>query len=289
MVVDKFGNYQTLPENISKIMGTRSGTRLTAEALDRATGRRVYPPSSHSTISSGSRDENEYQHSAVTTPTTRPTRTGTCDEDITLKLKGQGRMKIAGAEIDYYDRVYIERPGGNMEEAGSRRSNDYGTIGDRMDKMNRVSDRHLKESHEGRQPEVFKCEYKGCTFLSKREDKHKKHIEKVHGYISSLESFSSKTKYGSAPVPLNSSKVHGYVSSPAKSSSKTKYGSARVPIYSSGEDDSGNTPSEKTGQAPSTGSIIESFGGMQNFMASYGLKLGEDEADAYTLLEALKK
>lgn len=131
--------------------------RLTAESLKKA-NRRSQPASSHSTRSSGSRDESERQRSSVTTRTTGTNRTGTGEEDITIKLKGQGTIKIAGAEIDYDKDTELNiRRGINVGGGGSQRSSDYGASDERRDRRDRGSDRsrmssNMRSSRERRPP-----------------------------------------------------------------------------------------------------------------------------------------
>lgn len=123
---------------------------LTAEVLRRQQRREA--GSSRSTKSSASRDESDYKKSA----TTRTTRSGSGndDENVTIKVTGQARVMVGGAQIDCTDGGAIEikrnqRPRG----AGSERSNsEYGEnrrIEDRQSRITRPSARSRISSQSG--------------------------------------------------------------------------------------------------------------------------------------------
>ena len=81
-----------------------SAVPLTADMLRRQ--QRRQGGSSRSTKSSGSRDESDYRKSA----TTRTTRSVSSpeDENVTIKVVGQARVTVGGAQIDYNDGGEIE-------------------------------------------------------------------------------------------------------------------------------------------------------------------------------------
>lgn len=86
---------------------------LTTEALKRVVA------SSHSTRSTRSRDDSEMKRST----TTRTSRSGSGhEEDVTVKLKGMGTLKIAGAEIDYKDGTELKVSRRPSIRNGSERS-----------------------------------------------------------------------------------------------------------------------------------------------------------------------
>ena len=106
---------------------------LTAEVLRRQQRRQA--GSSRSTKSSGShsRDESDYRKSA----TTRTTRSGSGpdDENVTIKVTGQARVRVDGAEIDCIEGGQIEIKRQKSIRNGSERSNSE--FGDRP----RIDDR----------------------------------------------------------------------------------------------------------------------------------------------------
>lgn len=97
---------------------------LTAELLKRQ--QRRQGGSSRSTKSSASRDESDYKKSA----TTRTTRSGSGDgdENVTIKVTGQARVVVGGAQIDCQDggEIEIKRNTG-LKDGSERGGSEYGT------------------------------------------------------------------------------------------------------------------------------------------------------------------
>ncbi|KUJ19261.1 uncharacterized protein LY89DRAFT_731669 [Mollisia scopiformis] len=120
---------------------------LTAEVLRRQQRREA--GSSRSTKSSASRDESDYKKSA----TTRTTRSGSGgdDENVTIKVTGQARVMVGGAQIDCTDGGAIEiKRNQRLGRTGSERSNsEYGEnrrIEDRQSRVTRPSARSRMSS-----------------------------------------------------------------------------------------------------------------------------------------------
>lgn len=122
---------------------------LTAEVLKRQQRREA--GSSRSTKSSASRDESDYKKSA----TTRTTRSGSGadDENVTIKVTGQARVMVGGAQIDCTDGGAIEIKRNQRARAGGseRSSSDYGDrrIEDRQSRVTRPSARSRISSQSG--------------------------------------------------------------------------------------------------------------------------------------------
>jgi len=126
---------------------------LTAEVLRRQQRREA--GSSRSTKSSASRDESDYKKSA----TTRTTRSGSGgdDENVTIKVTGQARVMVGGAQIDCTDGGAIEiKRNQRLGRTGSERSNSefgdkYGDrrIEDRQSRVTRPSARSRISSQSG--------------------------------------------------------------------------------------------------------------------------------------------
>jgi hypothetical protein len=97
---------------------------LTAELLRKQQRRQA--GSSRSTKSSGSRDDSDYRRSA----TTRTTRSGSGldDENVTIKVKGDARVMVGGAQIECKDGGEIQIKRQTTVRDGSERSNsEYST------------------------------------------------------------------------------------------------------------------------------------------------------------------
>jgi hypothetical protein len=107
---------------------------LTAEAL-----RRAQRPegSNRSTRSSGSRDESDFQKRSATTRTSMSQRVVDGD-DVTIRVKGNATINVAGAEINCDDGAEVNFVRRKSIRNGSERSgSDYGTIAD--DRLSRGS------------------------------------------------------------------------------------------------------------------------------------------------------
>ncbi|CAJ2507945.1 Uu.00g091310.m01.CDS01 [Anthostomella pinea] len=100
---------------------------LTAEALRRVKN----GGSSRSTRSSASRDESDYKHSA----TTRTTRSGSGDDDITIKVPMGAIVEVGNAKIHCKDGGDISLGRSGTSRGGSDRATSYG------DERSRRSDR----------------------------------------------------------------------------------------------------------------------------------------------------
>lgn len=125
---------------------------LTAEVLRRQQRREA--GSSRSTKSSASRDESDYKKSA----TTRTTRSGSNDdENVTIKVTGQARVMVGGAQIDCTDGGAIEiKRNQRLSRNGSERSSsEFGDkyenrrIEDRQSRVTRPSARSRMSSQSG--------------------------------------------------------------------------------------------------------------------------------------------
>lgn len=102
-------NYQDKLNSAERYQRSVGGptVEVTAESLKESDRR----ARSHITRSRASRDGSENLRSSVTSRTTRTTGTGASEENVTIKLKGEGTIKIAGAEIEYKDdtELHIQR------------------------------------------------------------------------------------------------------------------------------------------------------------------------------------
>lgn len=121
---------------------------LTAETLKRQ--QRRHGGSSRSTKSSQSRDESDYKKSA-TTRTTR-SMSNDNDENVTIKVTGQARVMVGGAQIhcDEGGEIEIKRQNQKGLRDGSERSNsEYaggGRLEDRRSRVERPSLKHASRS-----------------------------------------------------------------------------------------------------------------------------------------------
>jgi hypothetical protein len=121
---------------------------LTADMLRKQQRRQA--GSSRSTRSSGSRDESDYRKSA----TTRTTRSGSGndDENVTIKVTGQARVMVGGAQIDCNQGGEIEIKRSQGQRAirnGSERSHseyEGGQIEDRRSRVDRPTGRSRMSS-----------------------------------------------------------------------------------------------------------------------------------------------
>jgi hypothetical protein len=119
---------------------------LTAETLKRQQRRQA--GSSRSTKSSQSRDESDYKKSA-TTRTTR-SMSNDNDENVTIKVMGQARVVVGGAQIDCNEGGEIEIKRQKSLRNGSEPSNsEYGggRIEDRRSRVDRRSSRSSQSGH----------------------------------------------------------------------------------------------------------------------------------------------
>jgi hypothetical protein len=121
---------------------------LTADMLRKQ--QRRQGGSSRSTKSSASRDESDYKKSA----TTRTTRSGSGndDENVTIKVTGQARVMVGGAQIDCTEGGEIEIKQQKSIRNGSERSNsEYGgpRIEDRRSRINHPTGRTRMSSQSG--------------------------------------------------------------------------------------------------------------------------------------------
>ncbi|KJZ77748.1 hypothetical protein HIM_02925 [Hirsutella minnesotensis 3608] len=120
---------------------------LTAETL-RKVMKRGGVPSSHSTRSSGSRDESEYRRSN----TTGITRSSYGNEEFTIKVPGNAVVRLQGAEIECSNEggeiSWSSRPG------GSRSGSDMAsTVYQQIDDARRIGDgRHSEDSRRFEDP-----------------------------------------------------------------------------------------------------------------------------------------
>jgi hypothetical protein len=119
---------------------------LTAETLKRQ--QRRHGGSSRSTKSSQSRDESDYKKSA----TTRTTRimSNENDENVTIKVTGQARVMVGGAQIhcDEGGEIEIKRQK-NLQEDSERSNSVYaggGRLEDRRSRVERPSLKHASRS-----------------------------------------------------------------------------------------------------------------------------------------------
>lgn len=114
---------------------------LTAETLKRQQRRQA--GSSRSTKSSQSRDESDYKKSA-TTRTTR-SMSNDNDENVTIKVTGQARVMVGGAQIDCNEGGEIEIKRQKSLRNGSERSNsEYGGGGGGAGGGGRIEDRRSR-------------------------------------------------------------------------------------------------------------------------------------------------
>ncbi|TLS25616.1 hypothetical protein PpBr36_07558 [Pyricularia pennisetigena] len=88
---------------------------LTAEALRKAERRSRPAPSSHSTRSSGSREESDFVQKSATTRTTRYTEE---NDDFTVRVVGAATLKMGGAELQCKEGAEINFSRGNSTAAG---------------------------------------------------------------------------------------------------------------------------------------------------------------------------
>jgi len=121
---------------------------LTADMLRKQ--QRRQGGSSRSTKSSASRDESDYKKSA----TTRTTRSGSGndDENVTIKVTGQARVMVGGAQIDCTEGGEIEIKQQKSIRNGSERSNsEYGgpRTEDRRSRINQPTGRARMSSQSG--------------------------------------------------------------------------------------------------------------------------------------------
>jgi hypothetical protein len=121
---------------------------LTADMLRKQ--QRRQGGSSRSTKSSASRDESDYKKSA----TTRTTRSGSGndDENVTIKVTGQARVMVGGAQIDCTEGGEIEIKQQKSIRNGSERSNsEYGgpRTEDRRSRINQPISRTRMSSQSG--------------------------------------------------------------------------------------------------------------------------------------------
>lgn len=129
---------------------------LTAELLRKQQRRQA--GSSRSTKSSGSRDDSDYRRSA----TTRTTRSGSGldDENVTIKVKGDARVMVGGAQIECKDGGEIQIKRQTSVREGSERSNsEYSTpaIDDRRSsRVDRVTSRTRRSSQPGQPGHSYK-------------------------------------------------------------------------------------------------------------------------------------
>jgi hypothetical protein len=106
---------------------------LTAETLKRQ--QRRHGGSSRSTKSSQSRDESDYKKSAATSRTTRSMNNDN-DENVTIKVTGQARVMVGGAQIhcDEGGEIEIKRRQQNLQNDSEPSNSEY-------DEGRRVEDR----------------------------------------------------------------------------------------------------------------------------------------------------
>ncbi|PQE08327.1 hypothetical protein CJF32_00002594 [Rutstroemia sp. NJR-2017a WRK4] len=94
---------------------------LTAEALRREEQRRQ-AGSSRSTKSSGSRDQSDYRG----TQTTRTTRSGDDEENVTIEVTGQAKVRVGGAEIHCEDGGKIQIHREKLRDGSQATLSEYG-------------------------------------------------------------------------------------------------------------------------------------------------------------------
>ena len=114
---------------------------LTADMLRR---QQRHTGSSRSTKSSGSRDESDYRRSA-TTRTTRSVQTPE-DENVTIKVTGQARVVVGGAQIDCQEGGEIKIKRRESLRMGSDRSNSEYDGHGRLEERRSRADRHAGRS-----------------------------------------------------------------------------------------------------------------------------------------------
>ncbi|TAQ83084.1 hypothetical protein B7494_g8593 [Chlorociboria aeruginascens] len=110
---------------------------LTAELLKKQQRQRRQAGSSRSTKSSGSRDESDYRKSATTRSS------GPEDENVTIKVTGQARVVVRGAQIDCADggEIEIKRQPKAIRNGSERSNSEYG--GPRSDERRSRIDRPI--------------------------------------------------------------------------------------------------------------------------------------------------
>lgn len=121
---------------------------LTAELLRKQQRRQA--GSSRSTKSSGSRDDSDYRRSA----TTRTTRSGSGldDENVTIKVKGDARVMVGGAQIECKDGGEIQIKRQTSVREGSERSNSEYSIPAIDDRRSSRVDRATSRTRMSSQP-----------------------------------------------------------------------------------------------------------------------------------------
>jgi len=121
---------------------------LTAETLKRQ--QRRHGGSSRSTKSSQSRDESDYKKSAATSRTTR-SMSNDNDENVTIKVTGQARVMVGGAQIhcDEGGEIEIKRQQKNLQNGSEPSNSEYGggrRLEDRRSRVERPSIKHASRS-----------------------------------------------------------------------------------------------------------------------------------------------
>ncbi|PMD18311.1 hypothetical protein NA56DRAFT_706918 [Hyaloscypha hepaticicola] len=130
---------------------------LTAETLKRQ--QRRHGGSSRSTKSSQSRDESDYKKSAATSRTTR-SMSNDNDENVTIKVTGQARVMVGGAQIhcDEGGEIEIKRQQKNLQNDSEPSNSEYGEgrrlddrgggrrLEDRRSRVERPSVKHASRS-----------------------------------------------------------------------------------------------------------------------------------------------
>ncbi|KAI0598151.1 hypothetical protein F4775DRAFT_199122 [Biscogniauxia sp. FL1348] len=135
---NSFVNFEDKVRSASRYQEDVSGSTppLTAEALRQVKN----GGSSRSTRSSGSRDESEYKHSA----TTRTTRSGSGEDDITIKIPMGAVVEVGNTKIHCRDGgdISVGRPGttrGSSDRANSTYGDDRKSRADRSATRTRAS------------------------------------------------------------------------------------------------------------------------------------------------------
>ncbi|KAI5919131.1 hypothetical protein F4810DRAFT_523821 [Camillea tinctor] len=135
---NSFVNFEDKVRSASRYQEDVSGSTppLTAEALRQVKN----GGSSRSTRSSGSRDESEYKHSA----TTRTTRSGSGEDDITIKIPMGAVVEVGNTKIHCRDGgdISVGRPGttrGSSDRGNSTYGDDRKSRADRSATRTRAS------------------------------------------------------------------------------------------------------------------------------------------------------
>jgi len=130
---------------------------LTAEVLKRQ--QRRHAGSSRSTKSSASRDESDYKKSATTRTTRSGSGNGQDDENVTIKVTGQARVMVGGAQIDCGGgEIEIKRNQNRIQSGSERERSERGAsseysrarIEDRKSRVNQPLTRTRMGSQTGR-------------------------------------------------------------------------------------------------------------------------------------------